>query len=93
MFSIYYFLFIRHVKKYCIFIFNFVSITMTLNEKQRHKLGDFSVNTSLILIGTLVIGQLVSDKPLNWIILLGGLLSASTNLIFGLWLYGKQKEN
>jgi len=65
---------------------------MPLNEKQRHKLGDFLFSTALIVIGTLVIGPIVSDKPLNWIILIGGLLSAITNLIICLWLYSNHKE-
>jgi len=65
---------------------------MTLNEKQRHKLGDFTVNIALIVLGTLVIGQLVSDKPLNRIVLIGGLLVAIINLYCGVWLYGKYKE-
>jgi len=65
---------------------------MQLNEQQRHKLGDFHISTSLILLGTLVIGQIVSDKSLNWKVILGGILSAVTNLLIGLWLYKNDKE-
>ena len=66
---------------------------MSLNEKQRHKLGDFLFSTGLIIIGTLVIGQIVSEKAFNWIVLIGGLLSAIANLVIGLWLYGDNREN
>lgn len=65
---------------------------MQLNKQQRHKLGDFHINTSLILLGTLVIGQIVSDKPSNLKVIFGGILSAVTNLLIGLWLYGNGKE-
>ena len=65
---------------------------MQLNKQQRHKLGDFHISMSLILLGTLVVGQIVSGKPLNWEVLVGGVLSAISNLLIGLWWYKNGKE-
>ena len=65
---------------------------MHLNKQQRHKLGDFHISISLILLGTLVIGQIVSGKPLNWEVLVGGVCSAIANLFLGLWWYKNDKE-
>jgi hypothetical protein len=60
------------------------------NEKQREKLGEYFGNVSQILVASVVIGQLFSEKPVNWKIVIAGLIAAALNLLFALWWFRKK---
>ena len=61
-----------------------------LNEKQREKLGEYFSNMSQLLVASVVIGQLFSEKPINWKIVVAGLIAAAINLLFALWWFRKK---
>jgi hypothetical protein len=48
-------------------------------------LGEYFSNLSQILFASVVIGQFISEKPINWKIAAAGLIAAAVSLLFALW--------
>jgi len=61
-----------------------------LNKRQREKFGEYFSNVSQILVAGVVVGQIFSEKPINWKIVAAGLISALVNLLFAIWWFRKK---
>ena len=47
---------------------------LRLNQQQRTELGETLRDAANLIFGGLVVGQFLTDQPLSWAVLVGGLL-------------------